>query len=370
VSASFDATGFDVSGNVVMKGSTVSLDIVGFSEAKVPLFMGRVGGFSRAPGDLVFPHHHPQATILYDKYLLISGGDEAQANFDIYDMLRWVAAPQQKPLPKVPESWAVAGNMLLLIDHAGGTWLDMSTYATSDVAPPNGLDFADLVGGETIGRPGDPQYIVGATRTTDKPTNVVVRVDVDATLHLLKLSTARLGAAAAVVNGQLLVVGGADSGTGAEVSTADGTDFTALPFPADARSGAALVAADATTAVLAGGRDPKTDEISGFRTMDLNCASDCSQIEIADFAFDHPRLFSVREGQLLAVGEQPKTGETHAFTFDTGIGHALNEVPLRVPRAGALAFMSANGQVCVLGGDVLADQKTNAPSVEFFFPSP
>ena len=150
----------------------------------------------------------------------------------------------------------------------------------------------------------------------------------------MKLGTPRLGAAATIVNGQLLVVGGADTGAGAEVSIAAGTGFTALPFPADARLGAAVVAQDANTAMLAGGRDPATDEISGFRTMDLACAEDCTQVEIAkaDFAFDYPQLFSLGAGQLLAVGEDPVSEETHVFTFDTGIGHALNEFALRVPR--------------------------------------
>ncbi|MEI9936187.1 MAG: hypothetical protein WDO69_03075 [Pseudomonadota bacterium] len=370
--ASFEATAFDADANVVMKGATVPLGILGFEGAQVALFMGRVGGLSRAPGDLIFPRRHPQMQVLYHGYLLISGGDDEQANLDIYDMANWQVAPKQSPLPKVPYSWAVAGSKLLLIDREGATWLDMSTYVTSDVDAPVGLDFSDIVGGETIGSPGDPQYIVGATRVTDPPTDVVVRVDPDATLHLMNLGTPRLGAAAAIVNGQVLVVGGSKTGPGAEVSTADGTDFNPLPFPADARQGAALLAQDVTTAVLAGGRDPESDEIAGFRTMDLSCSEDCAPVEIAgaDFAFDKPRLFSLDESQLLAVGEDPVTGETHVFSFDTGVGHAQSEFALRVPRAGASAFRLPNGQVGVLGGYTLPDQSASATSVELFFPQP
>jgi len=73
-------------------------------------------------------------------------------------------------------------------------------------------------------------------------------------------------------------------------------------------------------------------------------------------------------GQLLAVGEST-TGETHVFTFDTEIGHALNEIALSAPRAGASAFMLPNGQVGVLGGTSLADNSA-VSSIELFFPYP
>ena len=373
--ASFEATAFDEAANVVMKGATVPLQFgsSGFEDAFIPLFMGRLGGLSRPPGDLLFPHHHPQLLTLNHGYLLISGGDEASPNLDVYNFPRWLPGAQQKPLPKVPEAWAVAGSKILLIDHAGATWLDVSVtpYTESAVLPPVGLVFDRIIGGETIVGADDTQYIVGATRLTGEPTNQVLRVDPDATLHLMKLGTPRLGAAATMVSAQLLVVAGSATGDGAEVSTSDGTGFSSLPFPADARQGAAVVARDANTAVLAGGRDPATDEISGFRTMDLACSEDCAQVEIAkaDFAFDYPRLFSLSAGQLLAVGEDPVSKETHVFTFDTGIGHGLNEFALRVPRTAASAFMSPNGQVGVIGGESIEDE-IPATSLELFFPQP
>jgi len=371
--ASFEATAFDAAANVVMKGATVRFGIFGFEDARISLFMGRMGGLSRPPGDLLYPHHHPQMLALHHGYLLISGGDEASPNLDVYNMPHWLPGVQQKPLPKVPEAWAVAGSKILLIDHAGATWLDVSVtpYTESAVVPPVGLDFNRIIGGETIVAADDTQYIVGATRLSGEPTNQVLRVDPDATLHLMKLGTPRLGAAATMVNAQLLVVAGSATGDGAEVSTTDGTGFSSLPFPADTRLGSAVVAQDETTAVLAGGRDPATDEIGGFRTMDLTCSEDCRQVEIAkaDFAFDYPRLFSLSAGQLLAVGEDPVSKETHVFTFDTGIGHALNEFALRVPRARASAFLLPNGQVGVIGGESIADE-IPATSLELFFPQP
>lgn len=370
--ASFDVTAFDANANVVMKGSTVPLGILGFESAEIPMFVGRTGGLSRAPGNLVFTWPHPQVAVLYHGYLLISGGDQASANLDVYDMARWVVAPKQSQLPRVPISWAVSSSDLLLIDHNGATWLDMSTYKESAVEFPADLDQSAIVGGTTVGNPGDAQYIVGATRASGEPTDQVLRVDADGTLHLLKLNTPRLGAAAAVVNDQLLVVGGADEGAGAEVTNAAGSAFEELHFPSDARKGAAVVAQGEKMAFLVGGRDPAADdEISGFRTMDLSCAENCEQVEIggADFPFDHPQLFSLGTDQLLAVGEDPDGGETHVFTFDTGLGHALNEFALRTPRAGASALMLPNGQVGVLGGETL-DDKTPAASVELFFPQP
>ena len=370
--ASFEATSFDADANVVMKGLTVPLGIYGFESAEIALFVGRVGGLSRAPGDLVFPRRHPQMAVLYHGYLLISGGDEASANLDVYDMPRWGVAPKQAALPKVPGSWAISGSKLLLIDQTSATWFDFSSYATTDVDAPVELVYGDIVGGETVGSPGDAQYIVGATRTKGEPTDQVLRVDPDATLHFMKLKTPRLGASAAIVDGRLLVVGGSDMGAGAELANSSDTAFIELPFPADARVGAALVATDATTAVLAGGRDPENDDdIAGFRTMDLNCSKDCEQVPIdgADFAYVLPRLFTLSPNQLVAVGEDPKTTETHVFTFDLGLGHELTEFALQTPRTGASAFLLPNGQVGVLGGDALADEAP-ASSVELFFPLP
>jgi len=370
VVANFEATAFDANANAVMKGWGVQLGVLGFESAQVALFMGRLGGLSRAPGNLVFGWPHPRVAVLYHGYLLISGGDDASANLDVYDMARWVAAPQQPQLPKVPGSWAVSGSKLLVIDHTGAVWLDMSTNKTSAVEPPVDLNYESILGGETVVIPDGSQYIVGATRASGEPTDQVLRVDSDGTLHLLKLHTPRLGAAAAIADGQLLVVGGSDTGAGAEVENSAGTGFKELPFEADAKQGAAMVAVDDSTVILAGGRDPAgDDEIAGFRTMDLNCAADCAQVEIANapFAYAHPRLFLLSDGQLSAVGEDAETGETHVFTFDPGIGHALVEFPLRTPRAGASAFLAPNGQVGVLGGTAL-DDDTPASSVELFFP--
>ena len=218
----------------------------------------------------------------------------------------------------------------------------------------------------------DTQYIVGATRNSDEPTDQVLRVDTDGTLRLLRLSTPRLGAAAAIVDGQLLVVGGSETGAGAEVTNAGGTAFIELGYPSDARRGAAVVVPpDTKVAILAGGHDPETDEISGFRTLDLDCSEDCAEVEIAnaEFGFERPRLFALSDRQLLAVGEVPDTGETKVFTFDIGVGRAFEEVPLRTPRRGGSAFLLPNGQIGILGGKAL-ENNAAASSLEVYFPRP
>lgn len=373
--ASFEATGFDADSNAVLRGFTMPYFIFGFAAAQLTLFMGRNGEMARAPGELLVPRQHPQVAILAHTYLLISGGDGTGTDptaFDAYDMRTWSMVAGQPALPTAPESWAVTDPNLLLIDHNGALWLNIDTSVRTTVVAPSGLDFGSIVGGETLSASDDTQYIVGATRTSGEPTDQVLRVDTDGTLHLLRLSTARLGAAAAIVDGQLLVVGGSEDGAGAEVTNAGGTAFIELAFPSDARRGAAMIVPpDTKVAILAGGRDPKTDEVSGFRTLDLECSEDCSQSEIAkaDFAFDRPRLFALNERQLLAVGEAPDTGETKVFTFDTGVGHALDEVPLRTPRRGASAFLLPNGQVGVLGGKAL-NSSAVASSLEVYFPQP
>jgi len=386
--ARFEATAYAADSNQVMRGTSIPFWVNGIAGVNIPVFMGRTGGLSRAPEELLFARRHPQPLLLSAAYLLISGGDGAEnaASLDVYDLVRW-AIPKnattgkpakQPPLPKVPESWAALDPKLLLIDHAGATWLDLSTDLTSDAPAPEGLDYALIVGGKTFVAPDHTQYIVGGTRLTGEPTNQVLRIDPGddtkpISLHLMQLGTPRLGAAAAIVNGQLLVVGGSGTGAGAEISNAAGTNFTSLAFPADARQGAALLAQGETSAILAGGRDPESDEISGFRTLDLSCSANCTQVEIenADFAFDYPQLFALGGGQLLAVGEDPTSQETHVFTFETRVGldHAMNEYALRVPRTGASAVMLPNGQVAVLGGDALSDDSP-ALTLELFFPAP
>jgi hypothetical protein len=371
-SASFELTAFDANDQAVIRGTSVPYSILTFESAFPSLFAARTGGFSRPPGKLVFGYRHPLVEIVSHAYLLVAGGesaDSAGVSLDVYDMSNWLVAPKQSWLPRVPKSWAVAGSSLLVIDDAGAIWLDLPTGKSSAATLPSGLDFADLVGGEVILGAKDERYIIGGTRKSGAPSDRALRLDADGTLRALTLNTPRLGAAAANIDGQIVIVGGSDTGAGAEVLNAAQTGFKDLPFAADATQGAALSKLTADTAILVGGADPSSGARSPVRTLDLTCADSCSATPIAqlDFDYDRARAFYLNDNQLLVAGES-SDGQSHAFTLDKTIGFELTEQALRDPRSEASVVKVPNGQIGLVGGSSLSDGSP-AGSLELFFPT-
>jgi hypothetical protein len=371
-SASFELTAFDTNDQAVIRGTSVPYSIVTFESAFPSLFAARTGGFSRAPGNLVFGYRHPLAEIVSHAYLLVAGGeptDSAGVAIDVYDMANWVVAPKQSWLPRAPKSWAVAGSSLLVIDDAGAIWVDLPTGTSSAATLPSGLDFADLVGGDVILGAKDERYIIGATRTSGAPSDRALRLDTDGTLRALTLNTPRLGAAAANIDGQIVIVGGSDTGAGGEVLNADQTAFKELPFAADATVGAALAKLTTDTAILVGGTDPSSGARSPIRTLDLTCTDSCSATPLAklDFDYDRARAFYLSDNRLLVAGES-SDGQSHAFTLDKTIGFELTEQALRNPRTEASFVKAPNGQLGFVGGDNLADGSP-ITNLELFFPT-
>jgi len=371
-SASFELTAFDANDQAVIRGTSVPYSIVTFESAFPSLFAARTGGFSRAPGNLNFGYRHPLVEIVSHAYLLVAGGeatDSAGVAIDVYDMANWVVAPKQSWLPRAPKSWAVAGSSLLVIDDAGAIWVDLPTGESSAATLPSGLDFADLVGGDVIVGAKNERYIVGATRRSGAPSDRVLRLDTDGTLRALTLNTARLGAAAANLDGQIVIAGGSDTGAGAEVLNADQTAFKELPLAADATQGAALSKLTSDTAILVGGTDPSSGARSPIRTLDLTCADSCSPTPLAqvDFDFDRARAFYLSDNRLLVAGES-SDGQSHAFTLDKTIGFELTEQALRNPRSEASVVTAPNGQIGLIGGSSLSDG-TPATNLELFFPT-
>ena len=370
--ASFELTAYDANEQVVVHGTSVPYSLMSFGGAYPSLFAARTGGFSRAPGNLLFGYQHPLVEIFSHAYLLVAGGDSADSAsvaLDVYDMANWAVEPKQTWLPRVPKTWAVAGWSLLAIDETGAIVVDLSTGQSAAFTAPAGLDFADLVGGDVIVGATDERYIIGATRNSGAPSDRVVRLDIDGTLRVLTLNTPRLGAAAADIDGQIVIVGGADTGAGAEVLNAAQTGFTALPFAADATQGAALAKLTASTAILVGGADPSSGARSPVRTLDLTCADSCSAAPVAQLAFDYDqaRAFYLNDNQLLVTGESTD-GQSHVFTLDKSIDFELTEQALRTPRTLASAVKMPNGQIGLVGGNSL-DDGTPAASLELFFPA-
>lgn len=368
--AKFDVTGYDASGAAVVHGNSVTYSIASFAYAEPVTFVGRTNGISRGPGNLLFEYRHPLVETVGHAYSIISGGDLGNANapaLDIYDMVNWIVAPQQTWLTAEPKSWAVSGLTLLVLNSSGGTAIDLSTYAATQATPPAGLDFASVVGGKTVAAADDTRYIVGATRATGDATDGVLRINTDGTFTALTLTAPRRGAAAGIVNGQLVVVGGSDTASGAEILNAAGNGFVALDYPADAAQGAALTQLDSTTALVAGGSDA-SGTLGALRTLDVTCSKSCAVTPLADldFAFPTAQAVSLADNQLLVTGEDAD-GQTHLFTLVKTSDFALTEVPLRIPRSAATLALFPNGQAGIVGGDALADGSP-AQAVELYFP--
>jgi hypothetical protein len=368
---SFEATAVDAQGDTVLHGVSPSLTVQGFAGSAFYVFLGR-SGFSRPFGATQYEHHHPLLTVWPQAFLLISGGDTAGSDptlLDVYDVSVGTLVADAPSLPQAGTSSATAGDSVLLLGDAGGVWFDLIASTYSAAVPPAGLTFAELIGGQTLIAADGTQYMVGATRSAGTPSDKVLQVDPDGTLTALALSEPRFGAAAALVEGSLVVIGGSAAGAGGEVLAPGAAAFTPLSLPADATQGAGLAELTPTSAVLAGGSDPTTNAAEGTRTIDLSCTDSCLATEVSalDLMLPAARAFPLAANRVLVVGEAGD-GETHAFSLDvSGASPVSAEQAFRERRSGAAAAQVANGQVAVVGGD---DPTSGASvsSVELFFP--
>ncbi len=374
--AHFEMTGLSDAGDALVFGASAALLVRSYAGVNVPLFVARKGGFATAPNVLLAPHIHPLATNLFNFYSLIAGGTDT--SIDFFDAGVWGAPLNATPLPQTVKSFALAlipattsdtsHTLLLLINDDGANWQDIDSGAVSSVTQVSALVIKAIAGGQTLMAGDGTSYIVGATRTDGAATNTVLRIDTDGTLHALVLNTPRLGAAATLVEGELLVTGGSAQGAGAELIAADHNSFDELPFPADETTGGGVAELSSSSALLAGGHDA-SGAPSPTRTLDLGCSGDCSATELPKLSLDVSRTnaFNVGESRALIVGESADT-QTHAYLFDAnGDEPSLVEQDLRTPRSQASAVLLPNYQVGIFGGTEL-DSGHPALNVDVFFP--
>lgn len=393
----FELTGVGADGAKLARGRSVAVPALGtISGGKLSLFMQRLcafpgdprcggfGSFARPQGGLPTSHVRGQATVFQDRYLFLTGGESAADATgpqntqlgDSYDMLSGGGAETSSAFTRNAGSIVVRGNTVLMIDKDGATWFDLSTAAKSDAAAPDGLTYAEVVGGRAIDTPSGATWIVGATRDADPPTKAILVVGADSTLSARTMVTARSGAAAAwIANVGLVVAGGADDLPGVEEIPDSGTAI-ALPYPADPTRGAALAnAANGLTnnVVMMGG--VLSGAAAPTRTIDLGCvasAAGCAGVEATDGMGNDAtiRTLSARSqafaitGAYLVVGDDP-SGQSHCFRVTPSPPSAI-ELPFRDPRIGASAVAAPNGTLAVIGGTLSSGAP--ATSVELYFP--
>ncbi|HEX7666914.1 MAG TPA: hypothetical protein VF407_20435 [Polyangiaceae bacterium] len=346
--------GKDDSGNVLVTGTTLPIELGALSGTSVPVFVQRTGEFARMPATLSDSREGPITQLIIGRYIVWSGGAGAQSSSQIYDTATVSPFTAPPSLPRVPASLAAAGTDMLVIDANGATWLELSDSTTGDATAPSGGTFAEVAGGATFDDGEGVSYVVGATRLTGEPTPRVLRIDTDGTLTFLTLTEARLGASAAWVAGRgLVVAGGSTNGAGVEVMPPGATASpTALAYAADATIGASAAAIDGSHVLIAGGVN-SAGNAAAVRVFDLGCSGTCTPV-----AWTGAPTTALVTSQLFSLGFDGNANDALLFGDDsTGASHvfrlgptASSELQYKVPRRGARAVKLDVPAIAVVGG--------------------
>jgi hypothetical protein len=396
--ASFRATGIAENGDVVLRGDSIFYGMSSIYAVRIPIFMGRVQSWARPVSPLRVEHLRPVVTTIYE--LLVTAGGEPVTGQDpavpeFFDVAVWQTVTSQPPLPRAPKSMAPLGTKVLSLNETGATLLDLSTddspQELSVTTPP--LDYALLAGGDTVIQPDGPRYIIGGTRQDGAPSDQVLRLDLvpvknDAGKIIdwkvvptaLKLSAPRLGAAATFVGTTLVVVGGSATAPMVEVLPKDATSFTQLPYPPDATAGLGVAPLDDKNVIVVGGQDPGAAMPGGMRTIDITCAASCTATDagaILDAAqmpvkLARTKVFALEPTKMLVAGETDSatmTGVNEAFLIDPSQTPIVPKpVALQEPRARATPALLPNGQIAMVGGQLVDGSAGAAKTIEIFIP--
>lgn len=373
---SFEATGVDAAGSVVVRGRSISgIYLAGVAGGVIPVFVQRVNQWARPPGGLARAHVGAPAVVLAERYLMTTGGLTASSaegsaepkTSDFYDLFGYGGAVGPA-MPRAARSMVARTSAVLLVDDAGASWVDFDTGTYDDVALPAGLgSFADVSGGSTVESSDGRSFIVGATRRGGTPTTAVLEVKADGSLALLSLGQARRGAAAAWLEGTgLVVAGGSAEGPGVEVFATGAAGFTARDFPPDATEGAGAVIVDPARIALVGGI--LAGAAATTRLLAPGCAAMCAPDEVPDAtlpaAIEQVTAFSLGGGRAVALGDEP-SGLMRAFVVGL-VTPSVEETPLREPRSGASVVAAPNGTLAIVGG--LLGDGSPALTIEMLFP--
>jgi hypothetical protein len=365
--ASLHISGFDGSGKVVVFGASLPLQYGALEGVTLNIFVQRTGELARMPSSAGDAREAPTVATIVDRYIFVGGGGDANLakSTELYDLATYAPLSSPPSLPRAPLSISLLNTTGLIIDADGATTYDFSTSTSTDAQAPSGASYAEIAGGATFTASDKSSYVVGATRTTGAPTDKVLAIDSSGNVAVWTLSAPRLGAAAAWVEGQgLIVAGGSATAAGVEIvpPKSDGgkilpSNGTPLPFPSDATAGAGATVLDATRVLVAGGVDAKGAD-AGVRVLDVACRASCAaQAWTAPLATALPTAQAFRvDGMSAFVVGNDASGATHSYRVTSA---AATEVPLKVARKNARAILLPTGAVVIVGG---------ATAIESFVP--
>jgi len=341
-----EVSGFAANGTLLVYGQTLGLQFGALDGVTVPVFVQRTGEFARMPAPLSDSRQAPLLAVVGGRYLVVAGGADAAlaTSVQIYDVANYSALSSLPTMPRTPESLAVSGTVLWLIDGDGATQYDLSSDAFSDVMPPQGGSFAEVAGGATVSATDGSQYVVGATRTTGATTARVLAIDPAGNPSWLTLAAARLGAAATWSPGRgLVVAGGSATAPGVEVIASGSTMGAPLAYPPDPSTGAGATSLlDSEHVLLAGGVGPAQAD-AGVRAIDLACGSPCSPVVWS--ALPAPlaaaEAFAIDPANAVVIGVDQVAQEAVAYRLTTA---TVTPLAPKIPHPGGRAVASPWGR--------------------------
>jgi hypothetical protein len=369
----FAATGYDEADAAVVFGATIPLLLNDIAGDTVPIFVGRVNQFARAPnvfsGDV---RQAPLLAIVQGQFLFVAGGAgvdggtvpevEGGLSFtpsdttELYDFGEFQALQSPPTLPALdggaafaPQSLAMTGTVAWLFSQQGGLYYDLSsTQGSAQIQEPAAGVFAGISGGITIPDDLGTQFIIGGTRLTGGPTQTGLEINPndtssstypDGNVGVLTLSAPRLGAAATWVSGKgVIVLGGSATAAGVEIldpatGSSTGSSMAGSPlagYAPDPSVGAGASAfADGQHVLLAGGVLPNGQD-AGVRIIDLACVTGpCTPTWWTSLPtpLSAVSAWVLSPNTALVIGSEPVTGVTHAYfvtapTTDGGVSEA------------------------------------------------
>lgn len=375
-----EADGRDENGVTRMRGRTMGLVLGDLASDVLPLFMQRVDAFARPPSGLLEGHDGGATAVVGERFLLLTGGDGADAaRATFYDLLS-LGPAEGGALPRLARTLVPSsqGSAMLVIGPSaeepggpiGASWVDFDDGTVTEVKPPDGLaSFDELAGARTVTAEDGTAYVVGGSRS-DGPSDAVLVVAPERTLRVARLSAPRLGAAVAwLAETGVVVAGGSATAPGVETLAAGTALASPRPFPADATVGATLVPTGSADEVLFLG-GVLDGMAAPTRVAMARCATTCTTTTLAldglGAALVACHGYAVSPGQTLAVCRDATTNESRAFRVATA-PYDVVPLPLREPRRGATPLPTPTGGLALLGGTRLEDAKP-ALTVELWSP--
>ena len=264
----------DASGALALLGLSPPLAPSLIAGREVPVHCGRVGTFSRVASGLNAGWASPALALVADRYVFVGGksAGSSAAPSELYDLAALAPLLGQAALPRVPRhALASRSGMLVLLDETGGTALDLTTGASSEI---DASLLGDASGGVTLGDGDGGAFLVGATRSDGAATGTVLHLDASGKLTRLALGVPRRRAAATRVEGLGLVIAGGEAEASVEILPGGAGAFVSTGLLLPSIAGAALAPLSSSEALLLGGAGPDQTPAQPIR-FSLECSGGC-----------------------------------------------------------------------------------------------